>query len=103
MDRSDLEAEWLDLTRRRLPAVATERGWPIRFDHCFQRVLLDHAFGGVWYDHVTGRPAYKRADEAALARAVEAGQAVLAGEAELEALNAQSLRFRGKAVDTGTV
>ena len=97
MDRSALEAEWLDLTRVRLPAVAAARGWPIRFDHCFQRVLLDHAFGGVWYDHVTGRPAYKHADEGALRRAVAAGRAVLAGEADLAALNAQSLSFRGKA------
>ena len=98
MDRSALEAEWLDLTRVRLPAVAAERGWPIRFDHCFQRVLLDHAFGGVWYDHVAKRPAYRHADEAALRKAVAAGHAVLRGEADLPALNAQSLRFRGKRV-----
>ena len=101
MDRSALEAEWLDLTRIHLPAVAGERGWPIRFDHCFQRVLLDHAFGGVWYDHVAKRPAYKHADEDALARAVTAGRAVLAGEADLGALNAQSLRYRGKAGPRG--
>ena len=101
MDRPALEAEWLDLTRRALPAVAGERGWPIRFDHCFMRVLLDHAHGGVWMDHVAKRPAYKHVDDAALARAVAAGRAVLSGEADLAALNRQSLDWRGKAGPAG--
>lgn len=101
MNRSELEAEWLRLTREALPAAARRRGWPIRLDHCFQRVLLDHAFGGVWYDHVEGRPAYKAAEEGALARAVEAGRAVLAGEADLPALNRQSLRYRSEAGPKG--
>jgi hypothetical protein len=96
MTRDELEAEWLRLTREALPQVAEERGWPIRFDHCFQRVLLDHAFGGVWYDHVEGRPAYRRANENALRRAVEAGRAVLDGSADLRRLNADSLRYRGR-------
>ena len=97
MDRAALEAEWLDLTRRRLPGVAGERGWPIRFDHCFQRVLLDHACQGVWYDRIEGRPAYKKADDSILSAAVEAGRAVLSGEVDLPVLNRQSLDWRGKA------
>lgn len=94
--RSDLEARWLDLTRRALPGVARERGWPVTADHCFQRILLDHAFGGVWYDHVRQRPAYAHADATALERAVALGEAALAGEADLAALNRQSLAWRGK-------
>ncbi|MBB4659124.1 GCN5-related N-acetyltransferase [Parvularcula dongshanensis] len=97
MDRAAIEAEWLDLTRRKLPAVAEARGWPIRFDHCFQRVLLDAAFGDVWYKHVEGRPAYAHASDAALSRAVALGEAILEGRADLPALNRQSLAFRGKA------
>ncbi|WP_294322028.1 GCN5-related N-acetyltransferase [uncultured Sphingomonas sp.] len=96
-DRAALEARWLDLTRRALPGVARERGWPVVADHCFQRILLDHAFGGTWYDHVAGRPAYAHADPAALARAVTLGEAALAGDADLAALNRQSLMWRGKA------
>ena len=101
MDRPALEAEWLDLTRRTLPAVAGERGWSIRFDHCFMRVLLDHAHGGVWMDHVTRRPAYKHVSDEALARAVAAGRAVLTGEADLPAMNRQSLDWRGKVGPAG--
>ena len=95
--RKALEARWLDLTRRALPAVARERGWPVTADHCFQRILLDNAFGGIWYDHVAQRPAYAHADATALGRAVALGEAVLAGEADLAALNRQSLAWRGKA------
>lgn len=95
-DRTALEANWLDLTRRALPAVARARGWPVVADHCFQRILLDNAFGGVWYDHVTERPAYAHADPSALERAVALGEAALAGEADLIALNRRSLAWRGK-------
>ncbi|WP_343346227.1 RNA 2',3'-cyclic phosphodiesterase [Sphingomicrobium sp. XHP0239] len=45
MKRETLEKRWSELTREELPACAAERGWPIRFDHCFQRVLLDNAVG----------------------------------------------------------
>lgn len=96
MEREALEAAWLRLTREAMPAVAVARGWPVRADHCFQRILLDNAFGGRWYDHVSGRPAYARADAAALARALALGEAVMAGDADLHALNRRSLAWRGK-------
>ena len=97
MDRAALEAHWLDLTRRALPALAVARGWPVGADHCFQRILLDHAVGGRWYDEVAARPAYRHIALDGLARAVALGEAVAAGDADLDALNAQSLRWRGKA------
>lgn len=70
----------------------------MRADHCFQRILLDHAFGGCWYDHVAGRPAYAHAATHALARAVALGEAAVAGEADLTALNRQSLEWRKKGI-----
>lgn len=97
-DRAALEARWLRLTRVDLPALADVRGWPVRLDHCFQRILLDAACGGRWYDHIARRPAYAHAPDAVLARAVALGQAVAAGSADLRALNAQSLGWRGKRV-----
>lgn len=95
-DRARLEARWLELTREALPAVAGDRGWPVRLDHCFQRILLDNAAGGVWYDAVEGRPAYRHAEAALLARAVKLGEAALAGKADLPALNRASLGWRGR-------
>ena len=94
--RSALEARWLALTRATLPALAGRCAWPVSADHCFQRILLDHAVGGCWYDQVAGRPAYKHLDAARLAAAVTLGERVAAGEADLDALNRQSLAWRGK-------
>lgn len=92
--RAAVEAEWLDLTRHALPRMAATRDWPIRADHCFQRVLLDVAVGGVWYDAVTGRPAYRLIAIDILKRAVELGQNVLAGREDIAALNRRSLACR---------
>jgi len=77
-----------------MPAAARGRNWPVRFDHCFQRILLDNALGGRWYDRVAGRPAYRAVAAHILARAVELGEAVLAGDVDLRDLNARSLAWR---------
>lgn len=97
MDRDELERRWLKLTRGVMPGLAAERGWPVRFDHCFQRILLDNACGGRWLDLVEGRPAYRAIDEGRLRAAVALAEAVVAGGADLHGLNAQSLAWRGKA------
>ncbi|MFQ6551659.1 hypothetical protein AAD018_004840 [Aestuariibius insulae] len=97
MGRAALEAQWLKLTREDLPAAA-KPDWPVRFDHCFQRILLDAACGGVWYDHIAKRPAYAHASDSVLTEAISLGQAVLDGKADLSALNRQSLVWRGKAI-----
>lgn len=94
--RAALEQRWLALTNQELPAAARP-DWPVRLNHCFQRILLDDATGGVWYDAIPRRPAYAHASDAALRQAVATGEAVLAGQADLHAHNRQSLIWRGKA------
>lgn len=96
MQRDQLEKRWLSLTREEMPSVAKARGWPVVFDHCFQRILLDNAAGRVWYEVIEKRPAYRHAPEALLRDAVELGEAALEGKADLHALNRESLRLRGK-------
>ncbi|WP_019515913.1 hypothetical protein [Sphingomonas sp. Mn802worker] len=98
MTRHALEQRWLTLTRETMPALSASRGWPVRNDHCFQRILLDTAVGGVWYAAIPKRPAYAHADTALLTSAVELGEAVIAGEADLVILNRQSLAWRGKKI-----
>lgn len=93
-DRAALEARWLDLTSRVLPGLAHERGWPIRADHCFQRVILDAVFDDVWYRHVPQRPAYRTIDATLLLAAVTLAEAIGDGKADLTALNATSLAHR---------
>ena len=96
MIRATLEKRWFDLTREELPALASERGWPIRLDHCFQRVLLDHAVGGPWREMIPS-PAYRHASDAQLEAAIALGERVRDGSVDLVALNRQSLEWRGKA------
>ncbi len=94
--RAALEARWLRLTREALPGLADARGWPVRFDHCFQRILLDAACGGRWTERVRGRPAYRALDDERLARAVQLAEAALDGEIDLDALNERSLAWRAR-------
>lgn len=99
MEREALQQRWLDLTRGVLPGRAAAERWPLRADHCFQRVVLDAVCGGRWYDHVEGRPAYRTLDEARLRAAVLLAER-LADEADarslLQDLDAASLAWRGK-------
>ena len=89
-----LVQRWLALTREVLPALAVERRWPIRLDHCFMRVCLDTALGVRW-DMVVRRPAIRHLDHAQLRRAVSQAEAIVAEPDLLPRLNADSLRLRG--------
>ena len=94
--RAQLEAEWLTITRQILPALAKTQPWPVSADHCFMRILLDAVHDGRWDKVVQGRPAYKHVERERLTAAVKLAESVVAGEADLWALNAQSLAWRGK-------
>jgi len=93
--RSKIETRWFDLTRSVMPALGQERGWPVRFDHCFQRILLDNACGGPWREHIEA-PAYKNASHSLLESAIRLGEKAIRGEADLAEWNRQSLEWRGK-------
>jgi len=94
-DRAALLHRWLLLTREVLPGMAVRAGWPIRHDHCFMRVCLDAAIGRPWHE-VVRRPAIRHLSDAQLAAAVAVAVAIVAEPARLAALNAASLRSRGK-------
>lgn len=93
--RAKLVDRWFDLTRHIMPALAVARNWPVRLDHCFQRVLLDNAVGGPWRDTIAA-PAWREASYAQLKAAVALAEAAIAGEEDLAILNARSLAWRGK-------
>ena len=95
MDRATLETEWFALTREQMPSLASARGWPVRFDHCFQRILLDNAVGGRWRDAIAS-PAYRNATDEQLTRAIALGRDAIAGRSDLHDLNRRSLDWRGK-------
>ena len=94
-----LRARWRDLVERELPGAARSRpDWPVRFDHCFARILLDCVHDRPWRE-VVRPPAWRNAAPAKLARALSLGRDVLADRADLGELNQRSLRLRGKAGD----
>lgn len=88
---------YLHLTRTVLPNLARTRtgDWPVRNDHCFQRIVLDNLSGGIWYDHIA-RPAYKHLSLEQAQRAVNLCEDIIAGRADLVRLNQCSLSWRGK-------
>lgn len=89
--------QYLHLTRTVMPELARTNGrsWPVRHDHCFQRIVLDTICGGVWYDHIA-RPAYKNLSLMQATLAVQLCHQINAGTEDLDNLNAQSLAWRGQ-------
>ena len=85
----------MQLTREAMPAIARKKRWPVRFDHCFQRILLDNAVGGRWYDYIAS-PAYKNATDTQLQTAIALGKQAVLGQQDLSELNRKSLIWRGK-------
>ena len=85
-----LRERYQTLINQTLPATYSQ---PIRFNHCFGRVVLDWLFGAVWYDHIE-RPAYKHLTNEQLARCIGRMELWLADHATLVADNAASLEMR---------
>ena len=96
-EKDTLIATYMHLTKEVLPSIARcdQVDWPVREDHCFQRIILDHVCGGVWYEHLD-RPAYKHLTNDQAQRAVELCQGIAEGRADLRQMNQQSLIWRGK-------
>ncbi|GJD49129.1 hypothetical protein OPKNFCMD_1859 [Methylobacterium crusticola] len=98
--RAEADAQqrrWRALVDDRLPAAAARNpGWPVSRNHCFARILLDNACGGPWRESVAP-PAWANMPPERLAAALSLGEAVLAGRADLRAMNDRSLLWRRKA------
>ena len=94
---ADLVSRYSVMTKETMPQLACtkHRNWPVRNDHCFQRIVLDTVCEGVWYDHLR-RPAYKHLSRKQALQAVDLCENIIAGRADLVALNTQSLIWRGK-------
>ena len=94
---ADLVSQYMVLTKEIMPNLArtSHRHWPVRNDHCFQRIVLDAVCEGVWYNHLL-RPAYKNLTHDLAENAVNLCNDIISGDTDLVALNTQSLKWRGK-------
>lgn len=97
MRTADYVSRYMSLTKEAMPRLArtSHRHWPVRNDHCFQRIVLDAVCGGAWYDHIA-RPAYKHLTRDQAVQAAALCDRMISGEADLTQLNRQSLIWRGK-------
>jgi hypothetical protein len=87
---------YLDLVNRQLPEAAKhDSRYPVRFNHCFARIILDTLCGGEWYQHIP-KPAYKHMTERQLQEAIALGHQFLADPQACVDANQTSLRYRGK-------
>ena len=99
-----LRRELLRLANEVFPAVAKTGDYPVRFNHCFLRIVYDNLLGARWQTVLhdpkeragKGLPAYRRLDAGQLASAIEIGHAIIADPAHCRRLNDASLRWRGK-------
>ena len=94
---ADVVSRYMVLTKEIMPHLArtSHRHWPVRNDHCFQRIVLDVVCGGVWYDHLL-RSAYENLTHDLAANAVDLCNDIILGDADLVVLNRKSLLWRGK-------
>ena len=92
-------SRYMKLTKEVMPKMASDKAfqWPVRYDHCFQRIVLDTICNGSWYNHLE-RPAYKHLSRNQALKAVQLCEDIIAGRADLNALNRQSLLWRNKKV-----
>lgn len=95
----NLHEEYLHLTNEVLPSLAKQRKFPVRFNHCFQRIILDNLFGCCWYDALdkTKGAAYKQLNKNQLETAISLAKQIISRPDEyIEELNNNSLHWRGK-------
>ncbi len=99
MDRlNQLRDRYLELTNQILPSLAERRHLPVRFNHCWQRIVLDNLFGRCWYEVLDrNTPAYKQLNQAQLEQAIALAEALINQPDEYAAeLNRSSLGWRKK-------
>lgn len=94
---SQLRNQYLELTNHVLPHLATSRNFPVRYNHCFQRIILDNLFERCWYEVLERKrgPAYKQLTEAQLEQAIVlANNIIVQPNSYLHQLNQNSLSWR---------
>jgi hypothetical protein len=84
------------LTNFVLPQLAQQRQFPVKLNHCFQRIILDNLFGCCWYEVLDrSKVAYRQLSQTQLEQAIAIAEAIIAQpDAYLQQLNRNSLNWR---------
>ena len=79
------------------PAAARSGNYPVRFNHCFLRIVYDNLLGDRWQNVLAkGTPAIHQLDEEQLTEALRIGRSIIDDPERCRALNRRSLGWRGK-------
>lgn len=100
----DLELErlrqrYLELVNRELPALAKQREFPVRLNHCFARIILDNLFSCCWYEALDRQQgaAYKQLSREQLQSAIAIAKTIINRPDDyIGELNQKSLQWRNK-------
>lgn len=96
-EKSELKTRLLELVRTELPTVAKRKQYPIRFDHCFLRVIYDNLFDAPWRTVLhENRAAIYQLTEVQLKQAIALAENMLEDRECCVQLNQKSLLLRGK-------
>jgi hypothetical protein len=99
MNIEQLRARYLKLINEKLPAQAKQRSFPVRFNHCFARIILDNLFNCCWYEKLDRKEgaAYKQLSPEQLYKAIDIAEAIIdRPDTYIQKLNQKSLHWRGK-------
>lgn len=77
------------------PQLSIKHKWPIRFDHCFRRVIYDNVYGKKWCESIPA-PVIKNISLDDLETAISLCRFILSNPDELVKLNNKSLAWRNK-------
>lgn len=88
----DLKATYKELLNRLLPEKYT---YPVRYNHCFNRIVLDWLFNDCWYHHLDKKKtAISQLNDQQLQSAITRMQQWLSDQQILIEDNERSLRYR---------
>jgi hypothetical protein len=99
MDIEQLRIRYLKLVNQKLPTLAKQRQFPVKFNHCFARIILDNLFGCCWYEAIDRKKgaAYKQLSVEQLQEAIKIAEAIIdRPDSYIQQLNLNSLRWRNK-------
>ncbi len=90
----ELITEYKELLNIRLPGKYT---YPVKYNHCFNRIILDWLFNDCWYNHLDRRKtAISQLSETQLKAVINRMTQWMAGHQLLVEDNENSLLYRGK-------
>jgi hypothetical protein len=96
-DINNLKNYYIHHVNVTLPIVSVQQQWPIKYNHCFARIILDNVFEDCWYKHLDRtKVAYQQLSYDELLKANKIIQLLILDRTKkaINILNARSFKYR---------